>query len=195
MNLKTAFRWVTAAPVYCRAGAGTVARIGPFGQEALRAHMALGAATLLVAAIQATAAVPLRSQCANTRRVGVADGKWRCADRLVRPTGGDRRRDRYSSGPKGDDRLEYFRTRRPRHGDHVGVHHLARLAPVDRSGCAEHRDRRGCADPGFRGARFDPAARAVAAPADPTMRGLISLLSFDLDADNSRRMEGWSNGR
>jgi hypothetical protein len=45
------------------------------------------------------------------------------------------------------------------------------------------------------GAEFDPAARAVAAPADPTMRRLISFLSFDLHKDNSRRMEGWSNAR
>jgi hypothetical protein len=45
------------------------------------------------------------------------------------------------------------------------------------------------------GAEFDPAARAVAAPADPTMRRLISFLSFDLHKDSSRRMEGWSNAR
>jgi MFS transporter, ACS family, D-galactonate transporter len=32
--------------------------------------------------------------------------------------------------------------------------------------------------------------RTVAAPADPTMRRLISFLSFDLHKDNSRRMEG-----
>jgi hypothetical protein len=51
------------------------------------------------------------------------------------------------------------------------------------------------ADPGFRGAKLDPAARAVAAPTDPTTRRLISFLSFHLDADNSRRMEVWSYAR
>ena len=32
-----------------------------------------------------------------------------------------------------------------------------------------------------------PAARAVAAPADPTMRRLISFLSFELHKDNSSK--------
>jgi hypothetical protein len=39
----------------------------------------------------------------------------------------------------------------------------------------------------FRGVAFDPAARAVATPFDPTIRWLISSLSFDLHKDNSRR--------
>ena len=45
--------------------------------------------------------------------------------------------------------------------------------PADRSGCVEHRRRRlsGCADPCFRGAKLDPAARAVAAPTTPAQQG------------------------
>ena len=194
MNLKTAFRCVTAAQVMAVLAPRLLAGLALSGsQEALRAHMALWGATLLIAAIQAIAA----AQCANTGRVGVAGGKWRCADRGVRPAGRDRRGDRYSSGPKGGDRLEYFRTRRLRGRDHIRVHYLARPAPVARSGCAQHRHRHlaGRADPGLRGAKLDPAARAAAAAADPTTRGLISFLSFDLNADNSRRMEGWSNAR
>src|SRR5215469_7363497 len=156
MNLKTAFRSVTARQVMAVLAPGLLAGLALSGsQEALRAHMALWGATLLLAAIQAIAV----AQCAITGRVGVAGGKWRCADRRVR------RGDRYSSGPKGDDRLEYLRTRRLRRRDHVRVHYLARPAPVARSGCAQHRHRHlsGRADPGFRGAKLDSAARAVAA--------------------------------
>ena len=55
----------------------------------------------------------------------------------------------------------------------LGDDHLARPLPADRSGFAEHRRRRlsGCADPCFRGAKLDPAARAVAAPAAPAQPG------------------------
>ena len=48
------------------------------------------------------------------------------------------------------------------------------------------------ADPCIRGAKLDLAARAVAAPTDPTIRRLITFLSFELDKDNSGRMKGWS---
>ena len=60
--------------------------------------------------------------------------------------------------------------------DHLGDDHLARPVPVDLSECAEHRRQRlcECADPCFRGAKLDPAARAVAAPADPATRLAVS---------------------
>ena len=77
--------------------------------------------------------------------------------------------DWHGSGPKGRNDLEYLRPGRLRRCDHLGHGHLARPVPADRSEFAEHR-RRGlseCADPGLRGAKLDPAARAVAAPVAP----------------------------
>jgi hypothetical protein len=138
-----------------------------------------------------------RAEWGAARRVRRAGGNWRYADWPVRRAGGDRRGNRHGSGTEGRDRLEHFRPRRFRRRDHSWRNHLARPVPVDRSGCAEHRRRRlsGCADPCFRGAKLDPAARVVAAPADPTTRRLISLQSFDLPKDNSSRMGGWSNVR
>ena len=55
----------------------------------------------------------------------------------------------------------------------LGMLHLARPVPADRSEFAEHRRRSlsECADPSFRGAKLDPAARAVAAPAAPARPG------------------------
>jgi hypothetical protein len=169
---------------YGRADADTVGRIGPSGKPGgcPRSHGAWGA-TLLIAVIQAIDAVPLRR---NAR----IPGEW------ALPAG------------SGDVLTALFALPAAIAWNTSGLADFAvaitlgfitspRSAPVDRSGCAEHRRRRlsGCADPGFRGAKLDPAARAVVAPADPTIRRLMSFLSFDLDADNSRRMEGWSNAR
>ena len=69
MNLKTAFRWVIAAQVMAVLAQALLAALARSGsQEALRTHMAFGRATLIIAAIQALAAVPLRR---NARIPGV----------------------------------------------------------------------------------------------------------------------------
>ncbi len=71
------------------------------------------------------------------------------------------------------DPLEHLRHRGPRRRDHLGNDHLARPVPADRSEWPEHRPGRlsQCADPCVRGARLDPAARAVAAPTAPAPPG------------------------
>jgi hypothetical protein len=51
----------------------------------------------------------------------MAGGNWRRADRPVRAAGGYRSGERYSSGPKGGDHLEYFRARRLRRAITMGA--------------------------------------------------------------------------
>src|SRR5882724_12279533 len=106
---------------------------------------------------------------AAARPMGVAGRNWRCADRPVRRAGGDRLGDRHGGGAESGDPLEHLRPRGPRRRDHLGNGHLARPVPADRSEYPEHRHRRlsQCADPCIRGARLDPAARAVVAPIAP----------------------------
>ena len=78
-----------------------------------------------------------------------------------------------AQGRRASYSLEHFRPRRLRRRDHSRPNHFARPLPADRPGCVEHRRRRlsGCAAPCFRGAKLDPAARAVAAPTTPPQQG------------------------
>ncbi len=78
----------------------------------------------------------------TARRVRVAGGNWRCTDRPVRCAGGDRRGDRFGSGPKGCDTLEYLRPGRLRRSRHLGDAYRARPVRIDCSECGEHQRRR-----------------------------------------------------
>ena len=175
---------------YGGAGAGIVGRVGPFGKPGGSPHShGVWEGNPDHSGYSGARCGSAAAQWAHTRRVGVAGGKWRCADRLVCPAAGGCRRDRCSSGPRNIFGLADF-------GVAITLEFITSPGPlrlvvpnvpsIGASACP--------ADPGLRGAKLDPAARPVAAPADPTRGRLISFLSFDLDADNSR-MEGWSNVR
>jgi hypothetical protein len=181
---------------YGRAGAGTVGRIAPFGKPggSPRSHGAWGA-NLVIATIQAIAAVSLRRDARMPGVWALPAGSGDVLTALFALPAATAVATGTAQGRKVAIASNIFG--RADFAIAITLGFITSPGPlqlivpdVPRIGAGAYP-----ADPGFRGAKLDPAARAVAAPADPTTRRLISFLSFHLDADNSRRMEGWSYAR
>ena len=88
MDLKAVFRWVIAAQVMAVLLQALMAGLALSGsQAALRAHMALGGATLLIAAVQAIAAFLLTRNARIPRPLVGANIAFLAADTVQMATG------------------------------------------------------------------------------------------------------------